>query len=256
MVCDVPLHNRCPFACSVDCPQASSRLIFVAERDLWSYRPLTSPFSFCALYCLPLVHTCNRPAFLRGTLFATGPPARRDPISQSPANKPPGPLPPALDPFLRSTTSETTKRPPNIGPGRHTRSERWSGGRRWQREWGRLLSVAGRVGGRTVAGSAHGSGGGSGGPGVSGGGGGGGRAIPPSNAAQALPSHPPVCRPTHTSRSLRRTAAHLRELPKRQTGRPPVLLMSRWCLGFAALHPLRWRKMLVQGHWGLGLSNT
>ena len=28
MVCDVPLHNRCPFACSVDCPQACSRLIF------------------------------------------------------------------------------------------------------------------------------------------------------------------------------------------------------------------------------------
>ena len=47
MVCDVPLHNRCPFACSVDCPQASSRLIFVTERYLWSYRPLTSQFSFC-----------------------------------------------------------------------------------------------------------------------------------------------------------------------------------------------------------------
>ena len=38
----------------------------VTERYLWSYRPLTSPFSFCALCCLPLVHTCNSPEFLRG----------------------------------------------------------------------------------------------------------------------------------------------------------------------------------------------
>ena len=49
VVCDVPLHNRCPFACSVDCPQASVRLIFVTERYLWSERPLTSQISFCAL---------------------------------------------------------------------------------------------------------------------------------------------------------------------------------------------------------------
>ena len=29
----------------------------VTERYLWCYRPLTSQFSFCALYCLPPVHT-------------------------------------------------------------------------------------------------------------------------------------------------------------------------------------------------------
>ena len=39
-----------PFACSVDCLQASPRLIFVTKWYLWSYRPLTSQISFCALY--------------------------------------------------------------------------------------------------------------------------------------------------------------------------------------------------------------
>ena len=39
----------------MDCLQASSRLIFGTERYHWSYRPLTSLFSFCALCCLPLV---------------------------------------------------------------------------------------------------------------------------------------------------------------------------------------------------------
>ena len=58
------------FVCSVDYPRASSRLTLVTQRDLWSYRPLTSPFSFCALYCLPPVHTCNGPAFLWGLQFA------------------------------------------------------------------------------------------------------------------------------------------------------------------------------------------
>ena len=53
-----------PFVTSVDCPRASSCLTFVTQRDLWSYRSLTSPFSFCALYCLPPVPTCNSPAFL------------------------------------------------------------------------------------------------------------------------------------------------------------------------------------------------
>ena len=36
-----------PLPCSVDCPQASSRLIFVTEQYLWSYRPLTSQICFC-----------------------------------------------------------------------------------------------------------------------------------------------------------------------------------------------------------------
>ena len=40
-----PTHRHLHVPCSV------------TERYLWSYRPLTSPFSFCALYCLPPVHT-------------------------------------------------------------------------------------------------------------------------------------------------------------------------------------------------------
>ena len=49
-----PTHRHLRVSCSV------------TERYLWSYRPLTSPFSFCALYCLPLVHTRHSPEFLRG----------------------------------------------------------------------------------------------------------------------------------------------------------------------------------------------
>ena len=36
------------------------------RRDLWSFRPLTSQFSFCALRWLPLVRTCDSPDVLRG----------------------------------------------------------------------------------------------------------------------------------------------------------------------------------------------
>ena len=49
------------FVRSVDYPRASSCLPLLTERDLWSDRPLTSPFCFCALYCPPPVHTCNSP---------------------------------------------------------------------------------------------------------------------------------------------------------------------------------------------------
>ena len=39
------------FRISVAHPQASSCLLSCDRRYLWSYRPLTSPFSFCALCC-------------------------------------------------------------------------------------------------------------------------------------------------------------------------------------------------------------
>ena len=57
---------------SAQWPAHGSRLTLVTERDLWSCRPLPRQFSFCALYCLPLVPTCNGPAFLRGG-FGTRP---------------------------------------------------------------------------------------------------------------------------------------------------------------------------------------
>ena len=44
------------FVCSVNYPRASL-LSILTERYLWSCRPLTSHIFFCALFCLPPVHT-------------------------------------------------------------------------------------------------------------------------------------------------------------------------------------------------------
>ena len=52
-------------------PLASSRPIF-CDRYLCSCRPLTGPFSFCALCYLPLLHTCHSPKFPRGQFNPLG----------------------------------------------------------------------------------------------------------------------------------------------------------------------------------------
>ena len=55
------------FACSMDCPRASSRLTLRGRRYLWCCRPLTSQISCGALCWLLLVHPCDSPEFLRGS---------------------------------------------------------------------------------------------------------------------------------------------------------------------------------------------
>ena len=84
---------------------------FFLERYLRSYGPLTRQNSFCALYCLPPVPTCNSPVFLRGEWgggaailqlshcgLPTGPcpppPKKKHKRKNRPlAHEPPGPLP-------------------------------------------------------------------------------------------------------------------------------------------------------------------